>query len=54
MVAMAVVVYAIMSGYFLSMNKKRAAGKENWKRWGKSDEAVTEMGDASPDFLYTY
>ena len=54
MVAMAVVVYAIMSVYFLSVNKKRAAGKENWKSWGKSEEEVKELGDASPHFLYTY
>lgn len=54
MVAMAVIIYAIMSVYFLSMNKKRAAGKENWKSWGKSEEDVKELGDASPNFLYTY
>jgi len=54
MVAMAVVVYAIMSVYFLSVNKKRAAGKENWKSWGKSEEEVKELGDTSPNFLHTW
>jgi len=54
MVAMAVVIYAIMWFYFLGANKKRTAGKDDWKAEGKSDEEVRELGDASPHFVYTY
>lgn len=54
MVAMAVIIYAIMWFYFLGMNKKRAAGKEDWKNEGKSEEEVKELGDESPHFVYTY
>ena len=53
-VAMAVIIYAIMWFYFLGINKKRAAGKEEWKTEGKSEEEVKELGDASPHFVYTY
>ncbi|KAK5072763.1 hypothetical protein LTR64_000831 [Lithohypha guttulata] len=54
MVAMAVVVYAILWFYFSNANKRRAAGKEDWKAEGKTEEEVAEMGDRSPRFIYTY
>lgn len=54
MVAMAVVVYAILWFYFFNANKRRAAGKEDWKAEGKTEEEVAEMGDRSPRFIYTY
>lgn len=54
MVGMATVVYAIMSSYFLLANKRRAAGKEDWKAEGKMEEEVAELGDVSPRFIYTY
>ena len=54
MVGMATVIYAFMWWYFRSMNQKRAAGKEDWKAEGKTEEEVREMGDESPAYVYTY
>lgn len=54
MVAMAVVCYAIMWYWFRAANQRRAAGKEDYKAEGKTEEVVAELGDASPRFIYTY
>ena len=42
-----------MSLYFSLLNARRAAGKEDHKLAGKTNEEVDEMGDDSPRFTYT-
>ena len=54
MVAAALVLYAVMYFYFMTSNKKRAAGKEDSKIAGKTEDEIAEMGDANPRFVYTY
>lgn len=54
MVAMAAVIYAGLSLYFLARNKKREAGNEDGRIAGKTEEAIAEMGDENPRFVYTY
>lgn len=36
----------------VNTNKKRAAGKEDWKIEGLTDKQIDEMGDKSPKFVY--
>ncbi|EXJ95545.1 hypothetical protein A1O1_00667 [Capronia coronata CBS 617.96] len=54
MVAMAAVIYAGMSVYFIARNKKRQAGKEDERMVGKTEEAIAEMGDENPRFVFTH
>lgn len=54
MVAMAVICYGFMWYWFRSANQKRAAGQEDHKVQGKTDEEIAELGDASPRFVYAY
>ena len=54
MLAMALVIYIVMWFWFRNATKRRAAGREDWKAEGKSEEEVAELGDASPRFIYTY
>lgn len=54
LVAFATILYAIMSFYFRMRNKKRAAGKEDYKSWGKTPAETAEAGDESPLFIFTY
>ena len=37
--------------YWRRQNKRRAAGKEDWKLEGKTEEEIAEMGDKSPRFM---
>lgn len=54
MVALASGIYAFMSAYFFSRNKRRADGKEDHRIQGLSEEEVKELGDDSPRFVFTY
>jgi hypothetical protein len=41
-----------MSLYFVKRNRARRAGAEDWKRAGKSEEEIAEMGDENPRYMY--
>lgn len=53
MVAWAVLVYGVMWWYLARENKRRAAGLQDHKIEGLTEEEVAEMGDESPKFVYT-
>ncbi|KAL1630898.1 hypothetical protein SLS56_004711 [Neofusicoccum ribis] len=44
---------AFLSWYFARANRRRAAGKEDYKIAGMTDEQIKELGDRSPRFVYT-
>lgn len=48
----AIVMYSGLHIHFRRVNARRDRGEEEWKREGKSDEEVKEMGDRSPDYRY--
>lgn len=54
MVGMATCCYAFMWFYFRARNKRRAAGKEDYKMAGKTRAESAEDGDESPLFVFTY
>ncbi|KAL2450872.1 putative transporter [Exophiala dermatitidis] len=54
MVAMAAVIYTIMSIYFVTRNKHRRTGGEESNIAGKSEEEIAEMGDENPRFVFTH
>lgn len=45
--------FGSMSLYLDQMNKRRKAGKEDYKIAGMSEEEVDALGDRSPRFVYT-
>jgi MFS family permease len=47
LVATSTIIFALMSLYFRKMNKDRAAGKQDYKMEGLTDEQVEELGDES-------
>jgi len=51
-VSLSVCIFVFMALYYRSLNKQRAAGKEDWKMEGRSDEEIEEMGDKSPKYVY--
>lgn len=53
LVALAAVIYAVMSLYFSRENERRARGDEDHTIVGMSKEDVDEMGDRSPRFVYS-
>jgi len=53
MVGMAALIYLVMLFYYARVNKDRAMGKEDWKMEGKSENEIEEMGDRSPQYIYT-
>jgi hypothetical protein len=52
-VASTVLLFGFMSWYFSRENRKRASGEEDWKREGRTEEEVLEMGDENPAFVFT-
>jgi hypothetical protein len=52
LVAMAAIVYGLMSVYFTNANKRRMRGDEDAKIAGMSNEEIEELGDRSPRFIY--
>lgn len=48
-----VFIYGFMSLYLNHVNKRRKAGKEDYKIEGMTDEEVDALGDRSPRFIYT-
>lgn len=51
---MEAVVLTFMSVYFLQKNKRRMQGKEDGKLAGMQEQEVSELGDESPRFMFTY
>jgi len=51
-VSLSVCIFAFMTLYYTRLNKQRAAGSEDWKMEGKTDEDIQEMGDKSPKYVY--
>ena len=54
MVAMAALLYAFMSLYFIRRNKARRVGKEDDVIRAKSEAEIAELGDENPRFVFTY
>lgn len=53
MVGMAAVIYGGLMIYYIKRNKERAAGLEDYKVEGMTEEAIEELGDKSPRFVFT-
>lgn len=51
--AFSALIFAFMWFWYARINKGRAAGKEDYKIEGMSEEEVQEMGDRNPRFRYT-
>ncbi|OMP82781.1 putative transporter C11D3.18C [Diplodia seriata] len=49
----AVAIICCLSWHFARVNRRRAAGKEDWKLAGLTPEQIEELGDRSPHFVYT-
>lgn len=54
MVAMAGVIYAFMTVWFMRVNRSRDQGKLDSKVAGMSEDEVAEMGEHNPRYRYTY
>ncbi|MBE3045875.1 hypothetical protein IMZ48_25700 [Candidatus Bathyarchaeota archaeon] len=54
LVAMSSVIYIFFLFYFRYQNKRRAAGKLDYKTQGMTEEEVDELGEDNPRFRYTY
>lgn len=54
MVAMAALLYAFMSFYFVQRNKARREGKEDGILRSKSEDEIAELGDENPRYMFTY
>lgn len=48
----ALCVYSALHVHFRIVNARRDRGEEDWKREGKSEEEIREMGSESPDYRY--
>ncbi|KAI9897926.1 hypothetical protein N3K66_007782 [Trichothecium roseum] len=46
-------IYAALSLYYRHVNKRRLAGKEDYKIAGMTDAEIDALGDRSPRFIYT-
>lgn len=46
-------IYAALSLYYRHVNKRRLAGKEDYKIAGMADVEIDALGDRSPRFIYT-
>lgn len=52
MLIFGVVGFGFMLIYYIFINKRRRAGKEDHKVEGLSDSEIDELGDKSPRFIY--
>ena len=46
------VVNGVLWWSMVNTNRKRAAGKEDWKLSDLTDEEIDELGDKSPRFIF--
>lgn len=52
LLAMGICLYSTLSLYYRHVNKRRLAGKEDYKVQGMSEAEIDALGDASPRFMY--
>ncbi|KAL8691251.1 MAG: hypothetical protein Q9224_004222 [Gallowayella concinna] len=52
-IAAPAVVSGVLWWAMANINKRRAAGEEDWKMSGLTEEQIDELGDESPKFVYT-
>lgn len=52
MLVLSIISYVVLWWAMARVNKRRRAGKEDWKKLGKTKEQVDELGDESPSFSY--
>lgn len=50
--AFSAVVSGVLWWGMVNINKRRAAGKEDGKMSGLTDEQIDELGDESPRYIY--
>ncbi|KAG9251913.1 putative MFS transporter [Emericellopsis atlantica] len=53
LLGLGVFIYSFLLLHFHRINKRRKAGKEDYKIEGMTDEEVNALGDRSPRFVYT-
>ncbi|KFA81386.1 hypothetical protein S40288_08383, partial [Stachybotrys chartarum IBT 40288] len=54
LIAMSSVIYLAFWWYFSTLNKRKKAGKEDYKVRGMTEEEIEELGESNPRFMYTY
>ncbi|KAL8883074.1 MAG: hypothetical protein Q9198_000019 [Flavoplaca austrocitrina] len=52
LLALCAVINGVLWWSMVDTNKKRAAGKEDWKISGLTEEEIVGMGDSSPRYIY--
>lgn len=53
LLTLGIAIYLSLHLYFRYMNKRKLAGKEDWRMEGKTEEEIAEMGEDNPRYLYT-
>lgn len=53
LLSLGIVIYVALHLYFRMMNRRKLAGKEDWRIEGKTEEEIAEMGEDNPRYLYT-
>lgn len=53
MVGMAALIYLGLMFYYIGKNKQRARGDEDFKTDGLTEDAIEDMGDRNPRFVFT-
>ncbi|KAH8591454.1 putative MFS transporter [Bisporella sp. PMI_857] len=51
-VSVSVCFFVFLTVYYKRVNRRRAEGNEDWKIEGMTEEAIQEMGDKSPRYVY--
>lgn len=54
LIALSSVVYILFWGWFRHQNRRKAAGKDDYKVEGLTEEEAEELGEENPRFMYTY
>ncbi|KAL8927090.1 MAG: hypothetical protein Q9172_001512 [Xanthocarpia lactea] len=52
LLALCAMINGVLWSSMVDTNKKRAAGKEDWKISGLTEEEIDELGDRSPRYIY--
>ncbi len=52
LLALCAVINGVLWWSMVDTNKKRAAGEEDWKVSGLTEEEIDELGDRSPRYIY--
>ncbi|KAI1850276.1 hypothetical protein JX265_002175 [Neoarthrinium moseri] len=48
-----VCIFSFLAWYYTRVNRRRAAGLEDWKFEGKTEQEILELGDYSPRYVYS-